>query len=408
MDDAPRFGLRTSLFAGIVLVGLGFFAGSETKASQPPWVAHATTSGAITSGSVLEPLLTAWQILDENFAPGTTTEPLTKEDKLWGAISGLAASYGDPYTVFLPPQKKTEFESEVRGNFEGVGMEIAIKDGQLVVVAPLKNTPAERAGIQSGDFILAIDDKDTSGMAVEKAVSLIRGLGGTSVTLKMQREGKAPYDVSVVRETILLPTIDTKYLSDSGVFIISLYNFNAQVPELFRDAIREFSNTGSHKLIIDLRGNPGGYLEVAVDTASWFLPVGDAVVIEDYGIKQPEDVHRSRGYNVFGNKLQLAILIDDGSASAAEILAGALHDHGKATLIGQKSFGKGSVQQLFEVTNDSSLKITIARWLTPNRVSISQEGISPDIKVDRTQEDRTNKKDPQLDRAVEYLKGLGD
>ncbi|MFA5877131.1 MAG: S41 family peptidase, partial [Candidatus Paceibacterota bacterium] len=247
-----------------------------------------------------------------------------------------------------------------------------------------------------------IEGKDTVGISVDDAVSVIRGEIGTPVTITVIRGKDAPFDVTLVRATINLPTIKTTSRPD-GVFVIRLFTFNANAPEKFRQAIREFADSGSNKMIIDLRGNPGGYLEVAVDIASWFLPVGKVIVTEDFGSKQAPDVSRSRGYDVFSDKVKFAILIDEGSASASEILAGALRDHGKATLIGGKSFGKGSVQQLFNVTADTSLKITIARWLTPNGVSISHEGIVPDIEVAVTEEDIDAKRDPQLERAAEFL-----
>ncbi len=404
MDDRPRIGLRTAVFGAVLLVGVGFFIGTIAKPGQP-WAANATTSGAYISPDDLTPLIQAWQTLDANFASGTTTEGTTKQEKIWGAISGLTASYGDQHTVFFPPVRLEEFETEVRGNFEGVGMEIAVRDNMLVVVAPLKNTPAFRAGIQSGDHILKIDGADTARITVEKAVSLIRGEGGTSVVLTLSREGKKPFEVTVTRETILLPTIDTQMRADSGIFVISLYNFNAQVPQMFRDAVSEFAGTGSRKLILDLRGNPGGYLEVSVEVASWFLPVGKPVVIEDFSNVETEQVHRSRGYNYFGSNVQTVVLVDEGSASASEILAGALRDHGKATLIGTKTFGKGSVQQLFDLPDNGALKITIAQWLTPNGVSISHEGIVPDYTIERTEEDRNKGVDPQLDAAVKFLSG---
>jgi carboxyl-terminal processing protease len=228
----------------------------------------------------------AWEMLDTNFAPATTTV-ITKEEKVWGAISGLAASYGDPYTVFLPPQQKEIFESEVQGNFGGVGMEVDIKDGVLVVVAPLKDTPAFRGGIKSGDVVLKVDGVSTDGLRVEQAVSKIRGPEGTSVVLTIVRDGGAPFEVTLTREQINLPTVDTELRPD-GVFVIKLYSFNANAPEKFRDALREFANSGTDKMIVDVRGNPGGYLEVAVDLASWFLPVGKPIVIQDFAERSRE------------------------------------------------------------------------------------------------------------------------
>lgn len=397
-----QLGVRTLAVGALLFLTVGFFVGTES-AGVVPWVSKVAAAEG-PEGADLKPLFKAWELLDQNFAPASTTATTTisREEKVWGAIAGLAASYGDPYTVFLPPEEKTIFETQVQGNFGGVGMEVDNKNGILTVVAPLKDTPAYRAGVKSGDLVLKIDGEETAGLQVEQAVGKIRGPEGTDVVLTFSRDGGAPFDVTITREQINLPTVDTK-LRDDGVFVIQIYSFNANAPEKFRDAVRAFANAGTDKMIIDLRGNPGGYLEVAVDMASWFLPIGKTIVTTDYSGKREDDVARSRGYNVFTDKLKLAILIDGGSASASEILAGALHDHDKATLVGMKSFGKGSVQQLFDVTKDSSLKITIARWLTPNGLSISHEGIEPDIKVEHTQEDTDAKRDPQLERAAEFL-----
>ena len=240
-------------------------------------------------------------------------------------------------------------------------------------------------------------------MAVDAAVKLIRGEKGTSVKLLIVRNGDVkPIEISVVRDTINIPTIDTKLRSD-GIFIISLYSFSENSPSLFTKALREFVISGSDKLILDLRGNPGGYLEASVDMASWFLPTGKVIVREDFGKKQKEEVYRSKGYDIFSDKLKMVILINRGSASASEILTGALSEHGKATVVGERSFGKGSVQELVNITNDTSLKITIARWLTPNGKSISEEGITPTYVATSSEKDLKDGRDVQLEKAVEIL-----
>ena len=240
-------------------------------------------------------------------------------------------------------------------------------------------------------------------MTLEKAVSLIRGKKGTEVRLTLARSSTpTPFEIKIVRDTITIPTVDTEF-RENGVFVISLHNFSAVSPDLFREALRDFVISRSTKLVLDLRGNPGGYLEAAVDMASWFLPAGEVIVREEAGRNGAGDVFRSRGYNIFNNKLKMVILVNGGSASASEILAGALQEHHKATLVGEKTFGKGSVQELFPVTGDTSLKITIARWLTPNGVSISEGGLKPDVEVKITEEDIKKQKDPQMDKAIELL-----
>jgi carboxyl-terminal processing protease len=398
------WGGKTLAIIAILFLAVGFYSGTQFRGSVP-WDGAPRPSVDAPDSADLAPFFKAWQLLDEHFVSSATTteDAVTKEEKVWGAIQGLAASYGDPYTEFFPPKEKDLFDSQVLGNFGGVGMEIEIRNGVLTVASPLKDTPAYKAGVKSGDLILKIDGEATNEMDVNDAVSKIRGEAGTKVVITFARDGGAPFETEITRQIINLPTVDTK-LRDDGVFVITLYSFNAAAPDKFRQALREFADSGSDKMIIDLRGNPGGYLEAAVDIASWYLPVGKTVVTEDSGGKRESTVYRSRGYDVFSDNLKLAILIDSGSASASEILAGALHDHGIATLVGQKSFGKGSVQQVFDVTDKTSIKITIAKWLTPAGISISHQGITPDIEVELTKEDIEAKKDPQLERAAEFLK----
>lgn len=382
--------------------GIGVFVGGNVQGRTMGVVA---SNSKIISRSDLDlaPFWKAFDSLNNKFIPTTASSSVPKDqDKVWGAIQGLAASYKDPYTVFFPPKEASSFKEEVRGDFEGVGMELAIRDRILTVVAPLKGSPAEIAGLKPGDQILKIGKLFTGGITIEEAISNIRGPKGTTVILTIKRNGDAK-DVSVMRDVINIPTIDTK-LRDDGVFVISLYTFSEGSPQLFRGALREFIVSGSDKLVLDLRGNPGGYLDAAVDMASFFLPVGKTVVIEDGGSKVAQQKERSKGYDVFNDKLKMVVLIDQGSASASEILAGALHEQGIAKLVGEKSFGKGSVQELIEITAETSLKVTIARWLTPLGHSISQNGLVPDVVVEITKKDIEKKLDPQLEKAAEILK----
>ncbi len=344
----------------------------------------------------------AWNLLKSNFVEthASSTIPNTSQ-KVYGAIQGIAASYGDPYTVYMPPKDAKVFQQDITGSFGGVGMEIGVKNGVLTVIAPLKGTPADRAGILSGDKIIAINHKSTEGMSVYTAVKLIRGPKGTPVTLSIMRNKKL-LTIKATRATIEIPEMKYHLNKKSNTFYVALYTFTANSPQLFDNALKEFKTSGSHKLIIDLRGNPGGYLSAAVDIASHFLPKGDVIVTEDYKGKRPNIVHRSIGYNDISPRTKIVVLINQGSASAAEILSGALQDHHRAILIGTRSFGKGSVQEMFNV-DGGSLKITIARWLTPSGKSISDGGLTPNIKVTMTQADLTAGKDPQLARAIQYL-----
>lgn len=372
----------SSLFSNIPLLGDGLSAEPDPTAD-------------------LTDFWKAWNALNERFVEthSTSSAPTAKE-KLWGAIQGLAASYGDPYTVFMPPSEAKQFQDDIRGDFEGVGMEVGIKDGVLTVIAPLKGTPAERAGLRSGDMIIAIDNAPTDGLSTDEAVRLIRGEKGTTVTFTIFRDGQSS-EIPVVRDVIAVPTIETEM--QDGVFVISFYSFTANSSQLFLKAIAEFRKSGSDKLVIDLRSNPGGYLESAVSIAGHFLPKGTTVVTEDYKGKQENVVHRSRGIGGLPAGTKVAVLMDQGSASASEILAGALQDADAATLIGTRSFGKGSVQELVDI-DGGALKVTIARWLTPSGRSISDGGLTPDIEVAYTKEDREAGRDPQKARAIEFLK----
>ena len=352
------------------------------------------------------PFWKTWEVLDEKFVSTHGTSTITDQDKVWGAVQGLAASYGDPHTVFFPPEESKSFSEEISGNFEGVGMELGIRDGIITVVAPLKNNPAYRAGIKSGDQIIKINSTSTAGLSVDQAVSFIKGPKGTKVTITVVRaDVKDPIEFVLTRDTIIIPTLDTKRL-DNGVFLISLYNFSQNSANLFRGALREFILSGDRKLILDLRDNPGGFLESSVDMASWFLPMGKTVVTEDFGGSTPPNVYKSVGYNIFNKNLQLMILTNGGSASAAEILAGALQQYGIGKLVGEQTFGKGSVQELLPITPDTSLKVTVAKWLIPNGTSISEKGLTPDIVVPFVADKKDPARDNQLERAVAELSKL--
>jgi carboxyl-terminal processing protease len=242
-------------------------------------------------------------------------------------------------------------------------------------------------------------------MSVDEAVRLIRGERGSEVVLIIFREGrKEPLEIIIKRDVIDIPVLDTEW--QDNIFIIRLYNFSANSDDLFREAIRKFiqSNKRDKKMILDLRGNPGGFLSASVDISSWFLEAGKVVVKEDFGDKQEDVLYRSKGYNVFGKDFEMVVLIDGGSASASEIVAGALQEYGIATLVGSQSFGKGSVQELVKVTPETSLKITVARWITPEGHSISLEGLTPDVEVEVTEEDIKADRDPVLEKALEILK----
>lgn len=314
-----------------------------------------------------------------------TYTPPTEKDLEYGIIRGYVDAYKDPYTVYFPPVEAEQFAQNVKGSFGGVGMEVGnSKDKLITVIAPLKSSPAEKAGVKSGAVILSVEDKDVSGMSVEQAVGLIRGEIGTKVTFKVYRPStKENKTFTIERAEIKIPTIDTE--TKNAVFVIHLYNFSAEAPEMFRKALIEFTKSNTKYLIIDLRGNPGGYLESAVQIASYFLPQG-AVIVQEKGNKEyGENIHRSLGYaGIDTNKIKIGVLIDEGSASASEILAGALKDQKIATILGQKSFGKGSVQEFINLANGGALKVTVATWYTPNGISITKDGVTPNIELKRS------------------------
>ncbi len=346
-----------------------------------------------------------WHLIDQKFISASSTKTLTDQEKINGAIEGMVHSFGDPYTVFLPPVENEKFNEDISGNFSGIGMEVGMRDNVLTVISPLPDTPAEKAGILPGDLIVKINDESTEGMSIDAAVNKIRGEKGTIVNLSVYREGDTKFlDFAIIRDTIDIPTVKTE--TKEGIFFIKIYSFNAIAEAKFQQALEEFSKTNSDTLVLDLRGNPGGYLQSAASIASYFLPSGKIVVRENFGENAEEKLYRSQGHTFreFGQK-KMVVLVDAGSASASEILAGALKEHQAATIIGTNTFGKGSVQELVDLKNGAALKVTIARWLTPDGHSISNGGLAPDILINRTPEQRLKNIDPQQDAAINFLKG---
>lgn len=410
MEDQPQIQKSQHISTGLrILVGIiclvgvfliGVYVGFENRPSSQKITGLVNKETATVAGNTdFEPFWKAWQLVKEKY-PGA--DKTTDQEHVYGAIKGLLASFGDPYTMFFTPEESKIFEGEIAGEFGGVGMEMGQKDGILTVVAPLKDTPASRAGILAGDKIIKINDVVSTNMTTDKAVDIIRGEPGTFVTLTIAREGASePKVFKLTRAKISIPTVDTEKHDDKKVFVIKLYSFSAQSPELFRNALNEFANTGYTNLVLDLRNNPGGYLDAAVSMASWFLPEGDVVVKEIGKTDKDTVVHKSKGPGVFKDKIKMVILVNKGSASASEILAGALSEHGVATLMGTQTFGKGSVQELMKLTSDTSIKITIAKWYTPNGVSISDSGLTPKVVLEPNKDEKV---DTQLQEAINYFK----
>jgi carboxyl-terminal processing protease len=393
-----------AFFSGLQL-GSGMEAGTNLEANA---FSLFDSQGEVDDDVDLDEFWRVWNLLDEKFVIGSTTESLSDVEKVQGAIDGLVGSYGDPYTVYLPPVDAQQFDEDISGNFSGVGMEVGIRDRIITVISPLPGTPAEKAGLIAQDAVMQIDGESTDGMSIDEAVRLIRGEKGTEVVLTVYREGELELlEIPVTRDTISIPTIKTEVRDD--VFIIQLFSFNALSEMKMQEALREYSQSGATKIVLDLRGNPGGFLQSAVSIAGYFLPTGKVVVRESFGDGADEQVFRSEGKSLKQfTPEEVVVLVNGGSASASEILAGALKEHGAATVIGETTFGKGSVQELVELPGGASLKVTIARWLTPNGTSISEGGLAPNIVIERTPQQMIDGEDTQLDAALEYLAGNRD
>jgi len=354
-----------------------------------------------------------WQVRDVLQKKYLDKSQIKDNKMVYGAISGMVSSLGDPYTVFLPPTENKASNEDLAGEFGGVGIQLGYKDKTLAVMAPLAKTPAEKAGLKAGDLILKIKDvekninRDTSGISLDEAVNLIRGKVGTEVTLKMYREGvTGTFDVTLKRDSIVVPSLEMEVKTEKGKNIvwIKLYKFSEQVykdwPSLVDKILAEKNkNRGDFGgIILDLRNNPGGFLQASVLVASDFIR--DGVVVEQAGAdgqKITYRVEKGRGKLVSD---KLVVLINGGSASASEILAGALRDYNRGKLVGEKSFGKGTVQSPEDFADGSGLHITVAKWLLPSGKNIHGEGVSPDVEVKPGDNPTV---DVQFLRAVEVL-----
>lgn len=395
-------------FIGVLIVVLAagiFYSGYSTgfeKGSSVPKVVRVEGVSNMEGGKPGQVDFTlfweVWNSLKNNHINGGT---ITNQELLYGAISGAVGALDDPHTVFFPPTDAKKFGEDISGEFSGIGAEIGIRDTQLVVIAPLKNTPAERAGLRSGDAILKINDTSTVGLTVDEAVKLIRGVKGTNIRLTIMRTGfSEPKEFTITRATIQVPTLDWEMKGD--IAYLHLYNFYDKAPMLFYQAALQLSFKNPKGIVLDLRNNPGGYLDTAVTLAGWFLPSQTLVVTEEFRSGEKEEL-KARGSG-FYKDIPVVVLINEGSASASEILAGALRDQRNIKLVGEKSFGKGTVQELQNLSNGSLLKVTVAHWRLPKGSLIEKNGLMPDVEVALTEEDIKAQRDPQLEKAIEILK----
>jgi carboxyl-terminal processing protease len=353
--------------------------------------ANRTLSSSLDYSSVND----AYKLLIKYYDGTLDAEKLTE-----GMKKGLLEAAGDPYTQYFNSSQAKEFFKELDGSFEGIGAQLGQDaNGNVVVIAPLADSPAAKAGIKPQDIIVKIDGKDAVGISVNDAVTRIRGAKDTTVNLELLRDNKK-VEVSVVRGTIDLPSVKSEV--KDGIGIIEIAQFSDDTGSLARKAAEDLKKQNVKGIILDLRSNPGGLVDAAVDVASLWMPKGSTVLTERRG-GQVRDELDANGNNILGD-IPTVVLINEGSASASEIVAGALKDSGKATLVGKKSYGKGSVQTTEDLKSGEMLKITIARWYTPNGKNIDKEGISPDKEVSITDDDIKNQRDPQLEAAINELK----
>lgn len=385
----------------VAVLAAGFGAGYRAGTEHPK---HIIVKGITNVGDndVTADFGLFWEVREKLKGEHIDGASFKDQDMVYGAISGMVDAMGDPNTVFLKPVISKKFEEDIRGEFGGIGAEIARKDAHIVVVAPLEASPAEKAGLRAGDIILKVDDKNVENADVNEAVTYIRGPIGTKVTLTVIRPSEEHVrEIAIVRDTIRVPTVKLT-LKDNHIAHLQLFSFNENASVAFYQAIAKAAQLGTNGIVLDLRNDPGGFLEVAVNLAGWFLEPGTLVVSEEFRSGDKNEFKTS-GNGVLKN-VPVVVLVNGGSASASEILAGALRDQRHVKLVGEKTFGKGTVQELETLSDgESKLKVTIAHWKLPGGSFIDKNGIPPDVEVKLTEEDTKAKKDPQLDRAIQVL-----
>lgn len=353
-----------------------------------------------------------WQIISEKYVGAYSVQKL-----VYGAIKGMVGALGDPYSAFLEPGENKSYLEDLSGELEGIGAELSIRDSKLIVIAPLDDSPAKRAGLKAKDRILEVNGEDTSLMNLDEAVQKIRGKAGTEVTLLVSREGfTSPQEIKIIRERIIISSVKWEMLAPSGVEglapsavegkgdigYLKVTQFGDDTSDFSQKAAKELAQNNPKAIILDLRNNPGGYLDASVDLTSLFVPSGSVIVKEEYKDGSKEELKTT--LEPILKDYKVIVLINEGSASASEIVAGALQDLRGATLVGQKTFGKGFVQELENLDSGAMLRISVAKWLTPNDRVIDKDGITPDVEVNQTIEDEDEGSDPQLDKALELVR----
>lgn len=380
------------LFAALIFV-LGYILGNRQNVPLTSLLPTGSSQQSISFSRLDE----VWELLQDRYVQ----ESINQTEAVYGALQGMVASLKDPYTVFLTPGESESFQEEIEGTLKGIGAEIGIKENQLVVIAPLPGSPAERSGLAAGDRIIAIDGVESSTMTLAEAVGRIRGEEGTSVVILIQKLNETTTkELSIVREKITIQSVRWDTLDQNTVHLKISY-FGPQTGREFANALSEVIARGTKGIILDLRSNPGGYLDAAVAVASAFLAEGQIVVIERF--KDGHETEYPARQEIQAGDVPVVALVNQGTASGAEIVAGALQDHHRATIVGVKTFGKGSVQEFKEFSDGSSLKLTVAKWLTPNGRSINDLGVAPDEVVEVNQADLDAERDDQLERSQSIL-----
>lgn len=387
------------ILSAAALLGSGYYWGLRIGKSTPEIVIAKGVSN-VESGETPADFRTfwsAWKTIDDIYL---RADKIDGQARVYGAIRGLVGSLGDPYSEYFNPEEGKKFMEDVQGNFSGIGAELGIRKGQLTVIAPLKGSPAAAAGLRAGDWIFKINTTSTDGIQIDEAVNLIRGPEDTEVVLNVFREGwTAAKDISIKRGIIEVPTVDFEMKNKFAH--ISLRNFNGNASKDFYEALKQAASNNAEGIILDLRDDPGGFLDVAVDLAGWFLKSGTVVVSENDKTGPIETLKASGSGDLF--EFPTVVLINKGSASASEILAGALRDQAKVPLVGETSYGKGTVQQLKELPDGSQLKLTIAHWVLPSGHILEGSGLKPDYEIELSDDDIKNGRDPQLDKAIQVL-----
>lgn len=387
-----------------VLIGTGFGWTLNSLVDQEAANGSTQESTELEEQVDLSLLWDVWSALEENYFD---THKLETQAQVYGAIEGLVESLDDPYTVFMDPDETESFHQSLEGEFEGIGAELTVEDGLLTVVSPLKGSPAEEAGLLPKDIIYMVDGKPTSDMTLFDAIQSIRGEPNTEVKLIVIREGAdEPIEITILRQKINVPSVELEFNEQNGknIAYMTISQFGDNTNSEFRNAVAKILISNVDSLILDLRFNGGGYLEASVDILSEFFEEKEKAVIVKKRNESDEIIY------TYGNgqltSVPMVVLINEGSASASEIVAGAMQDYKRAVVMGVTSYGKGSVQELSQLNDGSSLRMTIAKWYTPNDRTIDQTGITPDVIIEMESSEANTENDTQLKSALEYLGNL--